>query len=41
MSLIFVILYPALFKARTAESLPGPGPFTRTSKFFNPNTVAF
>ena len=41
MSLIFVILYPALFNARTAESLPGPGPFTKTSKFLSPNTLAF
>ena len=41
MSLIFVILYPALLSALTAESLPGPGPLTRTSNVFNPKAEAF
>ena len=41
MSVILVILYPELFKALTAESLPGPGPLTRTSKLFTPNSAAF
>ena len=36
---ILVILNPALFSARTADSLPGPGPFTITSKFFRPNSA--
>ena len=27
--------------ALTAESLPGPGPFTKTSRLFNPKAVAF
>jgi len=38
---MFVILYPTLFKALTAESLPGPGPFTRTSRLFIPKSIAF
>ena len=40
-SVMFVILYPELFKALTAESLPGPGPLTSTSKLFTPNSAAF
>ena len=31
---------PSAFKARKAESLPGPGPLTLTSRFFNPNSLA-
>ena len=37
---ILVILNPALFNARTADSRPGPGPLTITSKFFTPYSVA-
>jgi ribosomal protein S13 len=32
---------PRRFKPRMAESLPGPGPLTRTSKFFMPKANAF
>src|SRR5690606_8263057 len=35
-----VILKPTAFSARTADSLPGPGPFTRTSRFFTPKSLA-
>ena len=38
MSVMLVILNPALFKARTADSRPGPGPLIHTSKFFIPNS---
>jgi len=31
-----VILKPILFNALTADSLPGPGPFTKTIKFLRP-----
>ena len=39
-SSILFILNPIKFKARKAESLPGPGPLTFTSRFFNPNSLA-
>ena len=32
---------PELLKDLTAESLPGPGPLTKISKLFNPNSAAF
>ena len=38
-SMIFVILKPQAFKARTADSRPGPGPLTFTSRFFTPNSL--
>src|SRR6478752_7049000 len=31
---------PRLFKARTADSRPGPGPLIRTSRFFTPHSTA-
>ena len=31
-------LKPAAFSARTADSRPGPGPLTLTSKFLRPNS---
>lgn len=37
---ILVILNPAPFNARTAESLPGPGPFIFTSRFLTPYSIA-
>ena len=37
-SVILVILNPKLFKARTADSRPGPGPLISTSRFFIPNS---
>src|SRR4028119_1788821 len=37
---MLTILKPTLFKARTADSRPGPGPFTITSKFLRPNSTA-
>src|SRR4030065_207694 len=39
-SAIWVILKPAAFKPRTADSRPGPGPLMRTSKFFTPHSCA-
>jgi DNA-binding transcriptional ArsR family regulator len=33
------ILKPDAFKARTADSRPGPGPLTLTSRFFTPNSL--
>src|SRR4051812_21298491 len=39
-SWISVILIPRLFKARTADSRPGPGPLIRTSRFFTPHSTA-
>src|SRR6186713_2209224 len=33
---MLVIFRPQLFRARTADSRPGPGPPTRTSTFFKP-----
>src|SRR6187549_576110 len=40
MSEMLVILSPAPFSARTADSRPGPGPPTRTSTFFTPCSIA-
>src|ERR1035437_6527836 len=40
MSEILVILKPAAFNARTADSRPGPGPLIRTSRFFTPHSTA-
>lgn len=37
---MLVILNPAELSALTAESLPGPGPFIFTSKFFTPHSIA-
>src|SRR6202166_1802355 len=37
---MLVILSPQPFKARTADSRPGPGPITRTSTFFTPCSCA-
>src|SRR5579862_645170 len=37
---MLVIFRPQLFKARTADSRPGPGPPTRTSTFFTPCSCA-
>src|SRR5262249_38726479 len=37
---ILVIFSPQLFRARTADSRPGPGPPTRTSTFFTPCSCA-
>src|SRR5437764_12334696 len=34
------ILMPSAFSARTADSLPGPGPLMRTSRFFTPHSCA-
>ena len=33
---MLVILNPAALRARTADSLPGPGPLIFTSRFFTP-----
>ena len=38
--MMFIILNPLLFNALTADSLPGPGPLTLTSKFFIPDSLA-
>src|SRR5690606_34455715 len=38
---MLLTLKPATCRARTAESRPGPGPFTRTSIFFMPNSFTF
>ena len=35
-----MILKPAAFKARTADSRPGPGPLIFTSRFFTPDSAA-
>src|SRR5689334_10390364 len=40
MSEMLVILRPQALRARTALSLPGPGPPTRTSTFFTPCSCA-
>src|SRR6185503_7736505 len=40
MSEMLVILRPQAFRARTADSRPGPGPPTRTSTFFTPCSCA-
>src|SRR5512139_1719485 len=37
---MLVILSPQPFRARTADSRPGPGPPTRTSTFFSPCSCA-
>src|SRR5690606_6225118 len=37
---MLVILKPVLFRARTADSRPGPGPLTITSRFFRPYSCA-
>src|SRR5215472_1029474 len=37
---MLVIFNPQLFRARTADSRPGPGPPTRTSTFFTPCSCA-
>src|SRR4030066_1059029 len=37
---MLVILKPAAFNARTADSRPGPGPLMRTSRFFTPHSTA-
>src|SRR6201994_2553734 len=39
-SAMLVIFRPQLFRARTADSRPGPGPPTRTSTFFTPCSCA-
>src|SRR5690606_40971191 len=39
-SVMLLILYPQEFSARTADSRPGPGPFTLTSRFFRPYSSA-
>src|SRR6185295_3657992 len=40
MSEMLVIFKPQAFRARTADSRPGPGPPTRTSTFFTPCSCA-
>src|ERR1700675_3916188 len=37
---MLVILSPRAFKARTADSRPGPGPLIRTSRFLTPHSCA-
>src|ERR1700724_4349344 len=37
---MLVIFNPQLFRARTRDSRPGPGPPTRTSTFFTPCSCA-
>src|SRR5215212_5614643 len=37
---MLVILKPTAFKARTADSRPGPGPLMRTSMFLTPDSAA-
>src|SRR5580698_11374547 len=37
---MLVILRPQPFRARTADSRPGPGPMTRTSTFLTPCSCA-
>src|SRR5438132_11749262 len=37
---MLVIFRPSAFKARTADSRPGPGPLMRTSTFFTPHSCA-
>src|SRR5687768_9390941 len=39
-SKMLTILKPTLFRARTADSRPGPGPLTITSRFFKPYSSA-
>ena len=38
---MLVILNPRLLSALTADSLPGPGPLIKTSKFLTPESCAF
>ena len=40
-SVIDLIFKPCALRPRIAESLPGPGPLTRTSRFFIPKACAF
>src|SRR6476620_7816718 len=40
MSEMLVIFKPQAFRARTADSRPGPGPPTRTATFFTPCSCA-
>src|SRR5882757_8310410 len=37
---MLVTLRPEAFSERTADSRPGPGPLTRTSRFFTPCSAA-
>src|SRR6476646_9081719 len=37
---MLVILKPTAFRARTADSRPGPGPLMRTSRFLTPHSCA-
>src|SRR5213080_2667145 len=37
---ILLILRPSAFRARTADSRPGPGPLMRTSRFLTPHSCA-
>src|ERR1700682_4438066 len=37
---MLVILSPSAFRARTADSRPGPGPLIRTSRFLTPHSCA-
>src|SRR5215475_14629834 len=39
-SAMLVILSPRAFRARTADSRPGPGPLIRTSRFLTPHSCA-
>src|SRR6266568_8915585 len=39
-SAMLLILRPSALSARTADSLPGPGPLMRTSRFFTPHSCA-
>src|SRR5580765_5640680 len=39
-SAMLLILRPSAFRARTADSRPGPGPLMRTSRFFTPCSCA-
>src|SRR5216684_241212 len=39
-SAMLLILRPSAFRARTADSRPGPGPLMRTSRFFTPHSCA-
>src|SRR3569623_1455428 len=39
-SVMLLTLKPTACRPRTAESRPGPGPFTNTSTFFTPNSCA-
>src|ERR1043165_8219483 len=37
---MLVIFNPSAFRARTADSRPGPGPLMRTSRFLTPHSWA-